>query len=430
MFTSRFTWSLDDNPLSVALRARREAGATVIDLTAANPGKVGLAWDSENLAALYAHPDAVRYDPDPRGMRSARETVAAYYAGHGACVSPDSIHLSASTSEGYGWLIKLLTDPGDEILAPAPSYPLLEFLGAMECVSVKTYPLVLRADAWRVDEAALGAAVTPRTRAILVVNPNNPTGSRIDDADRLALRRVALRHGLALIVDEVFLDFPASNDCGPGIADCRLDSPPSISQDEAARRAAIHYPQPSMGLTCVTPKTFADEREAPTFVLSGLSKIAALPQAKLGWIVTAGPAEFREEALHRLDYIADTYLSVNTPVQLAAPGLFAGAEALRKKIRARCDANDAVLRAWCDASGHGVVCEPREAGWYAVLRLPRGVGEELATLDLLRREGVYSHPGHFFGYAPEEARWVVSLLAPEEDLRLALPAFDAVLRRQ
>ncbi|MEN9593155.1 MAG: hypothetical protein RJA21_1631, partial [Gemmatimonadota bacterium] len=165
MFTSRFTWSLDDNPLSAALRARREAGSTIIDLTAANPGKVGLAWDAGRLAALYAHPGAVRYDPDPRGMRSARETVAAYYAGHGAIVSPDSIHLCASTSEGYGWLIKLLTDPGDEVLAPGPSYPLLEFLGAMECVTLRNYPLGLRTGAWRVDEAALESAVTPRTRA-------------------------------------------------------------------------------------------------------------------------------------------------------------------------------------------------------------------------------------------------------------------------
>jgi alanine-synthesizing transaminase len=392
MFTSRFTWSLDDNPLSVALRARRESGETVIDLTAANPGKVGLAWDADKLAALYAHPGAVRYDPDPRGMRSAREAVATYYTGHGATVSPDSIHLSASTSEGYGWLLKLLTDPGDEILAPAPSYPLLEFLGAMECATVKTYPLVLRDGVWRVDEAALDAAVTPRSRAILVVNPNNPTGSRIDDADRIALRRVALRHGLALVVDEVFLDFPAADGVRPG--------------------------------------TFADEADAPTFVLSGFSKIAALPQAKLGWIVTTGPAEFAEKAIHRLDYIADTYLSVNTAVQLAAPDLFAEAAPLREKIRARCDANDAALRAWCSDSGHGVVCEPREAGWYAVLRLPRGVGEELATLDLLRREGVYVHPGHFFGYDSDEARWVISLLSPADELRLALPAFDAVLRRQ
>lgn len=391
MFTSRFTWSLDANPLSLALRARREAGSSVLDLTAANPGKVGLAWDAGDLAALYANPGATRYDPDPRGMAAARETVAAYYAGHGVTVSADTIHLSASTSEGYGWLLKLLTDPGDEVLAPAPSYPLLEFLGAMECVTVATYTLVLRDGAWRIDESALEAGVTPRTRAILVVNPNNPTGSRIDATDRAALRRVALRHGLALIVDEVFLDFTAP-------------------EAEA-------------------PETFADETLAPAFVLSGLSKIAALPQAKLGWIVAAGPAEFREQAVHRLDYIADTYLSVNTAVQLAAPGLFAGAEPLRQKIRARCDTNDAVLRRWCADSGHGVVCEPREAGWYAVLRLPRGVDEDRATLDLLRRDGVYLHPGHFFGYAPDEARWVVSLLAPETDLLRALPAFDATLRR-
>ena len=417
MFTRRFTWSLDDNPLSLALRARRGSGEPGHRPHGGESRRVGFAWDAGGLAALYAHPDAVRYDPDPRGMRVAREAVAAYYAGRGAAVSRFAIHLCAGTGEGCGWLLKLLTDPGDEVLSPEPSYPLFEFIGAMEDVVVKPWPLVLRSGAWRVDGEALDAAVTPRTRAILAVNPNNPTGSGFDDADRAALRRVALRHGLALIVDEVFLDYPAT-DCGK--------SPPSISEGEAGRQSAIPDPHSAIH---ARPRTFAGETEAPTFVLSGLSKIAALPQAKLGWIVTAGPEDFRAEALHRLDYIADTYLSVNTPVQLAAAGLFAGAGPLRAKIRGRCDANDARLRLWCETSGHGVVCEPREAGWYAVLRLPPGVDEERATLELLRSEGVSLHPGHFFGFAPEASRWIVSLLAPPDDLRLALPAFDAVLRR-
>ena len=400
MFTRRFTWSLDENPLTAALRARRDAGLPVVDLTAANPSRVGLAWDAAELGAALAHPDCVRYDPDPCGMRSAREAVAAYYENnYGAPVSPDELVLSASTSEGYGWLMKLLSDPGDTVLAPAPSYPLLEFLGAMECVSVATYPLVWRDGGWRVDESSLDAAVTPRTRAILCVNPNNPTGSGLDAADRAALRRVALRHGLALIVDEVFLDFPAEG----------------LRMGESAAGASL--------------KTFADETEAPTFVMSGFSKIAALPQVKLGWIAVAGPSAFRREALRRLEFIADTYLSVNTPVQLAAPEIFQKTPAVRAAIRARCDANFAKLGAWCRESGHGVELMPREAGWYACPRLPRGVGEEAATLDLLRREGVSLHPGHFFGFSHEEAWWVVSLLARETDLEAALPAFDRTLRR-
>lgn len=393
MFTRRFTWSLEENPLTLALRARREAGLPVIDLTAANPSRVGLAWAADDLAGALAHPDAVRYDPDPCGMRVAREAVARHYReAHGAPVSPERLVLSASTSEGYGWLMKLLTDPGDTVLAPAPSYPLLEFLGAMECVQVATYPLVWREGAWRVDEVALDAAVTPRTRAILCVNPNNPTGSGLDAADRDALRRVAVRHGLALIVDEVFLDFPAAGARAPG--------------------------------------TFGDETVAPTFVMSGFSKIAALPQVKLGWIAVAGPEDFRREALRRLEFIADTYLSVNTPVQLAAATFFQKSPAVRAAIRARCDANAARLADWCRDSGHGVAFMPREAGWYACLRLPRGVGEEAATLDLMRREGVSLHPGHFFGFPPEEAWWVVSLIAPESELEAALPALDRTLRRQ
>lgn len=391
MFTSRFTWSLDANPLSLALDARREAGLPIVDLTLANPARAGLGWSAETLGRLYAHPAATHYDPDPRGMVSARREVAAYYAAHGISVSVDSIHLTASTSEGYGWLLKLLTDPGDSVLAPAPSYPLLEFLGAMECVSVTTYPLVFCSGRWRVDEVELERAVTPRTRAIIAVNPNNPTGSGFDAEDRAALRRVAVRHGLALLVDEVFLDFPF---------------------------------EPNRG-----PASFADEAEAPVFVLSGFSKIAALPQAKLGWIVTAGAPEFREEAVRRLDYIADTYLSVNTAVQLAAPGLFAEAAFVRARIAGRCRENLTRLCEWCATSGHGVVVEPVEAGWYAVLRLPRGVDEERATLELLRREGVYAHPGHFFGYTPDEARWVVSLLPDREAWTAAFDAFDAVLRR-
>lgn len=388
MFSSRFTWSLDVNPLTIALRSRREAGLAVADLTEANPGRAGFLRTSESLAAHYAHPEAVRYDPDPRGMRGAREAVSAYYAERGVAVSPDDIRLCASTSEGYGWLLKLLTEPGDDVLAPEPSYPLFEYIAAMERVALRPWPMTRRSGRWRVDAETLAASSSARTRAILAVSPNNPTGSVLDADDLAALRRESVRRDAPLIVDEVFLDYAGS----------------------VAPRSAL-------------------APDSPMFVLSGLSKIAALPQAKLAWIVIGGPPEFRAEAGERLDHIADTYLSVSTAVQLAAPGLFGDSEAIRVAIRTRCDANERTLRAWCDVSGHGVVVEPREAGWYAVLRLPPGVDEERATVELLRREGVLVHPGHFFGYPHDEARWVVSLISPEATLAGALPAFDAVLRR-
>ena len=389
MFSTRFTWSLDVNPLTLALRARRESGRPVTDLTEANPGRAGFLWDAGALAAHYAHPEAVRYDPDPRGTGVARDAVVRYYADRGVPVAADDLRLAASTSEAYGWLLKLLTEPGDDILVPEPSYPLFEYIAAMERVTLRGVPST--ATGFRLDADALAAAVTPRTRAIVAVSPNNPTGVVLDAAERDALRRTAAARGLPLIVDEVFLDYPAAG--------------------------------------APAPATFAGERDTPVFVLSGLSKIAALPQAKLGWIVIGGPAAFRAEAGERLDHIADTYLSVSAAVQLACDGLIAGSAGLRDAIRARCDANDATLRRWAGDSGHGVVVEPREAGWYASLLLPRGVDEAGATLRLLNDTGVLVHPGHFFGYRHGRARWIVGLLTPPEAVADALPAFDVTLRR-
>ncbi|MDR2862974.1 MAG: pyridoxal phosphate-dependent aminotransferase [Puniceicoccales bacterium] len=391
MFSSRFTWNLDTNALTQAVAGRRTAGLPVLDLTESNPARAGFAWPPEVLAAALSSADNTAYAPDPRGLPATRQAVSGYYRERGAAVSPEQIHLSASTSESYGWVLKLLTNPGDAVLTPAPSYPLLQFLAAMECVRAVPYPLRYDNGHWRVDAAALEAALTPRTRAIFCVSPNNPTGSVLDERDRAVLRDTARRHGLVLVVDEVFLDFPA--------------------QGEVAR-------------------TWADEAETPLFVLSGLSKVALLPQLKLGWLVTTGPEAWRTEAIARLDFIADTYLPVNTPAQHAAGEVLARAGTLREALRRRTNANEQTLREWCSRSAHGVSLLARDAGWSAVLELPRGILEEAAVLDLARHAGVLVHPGYFYDM-PDDGppHWVISLIVPEPVLAAALPLLEAALRR-
>jgi aspartate/methionine/tyrosine aminotransferase len=390
-FSNRFIWNLENNALSRALDERRAVGLPVLDLAESNPARAGFSWDADALATALSCPGNTTYNPDPRGLPQARRAVADYYRERGSEIAPERIHLAASTSEAYGWVLKLLTNPGDAVLIPAPSYPLFQFLVAMECVAANSYPLVFADGRWRVDAAALEAAVTPQTRAIFCVSPNNPTGTVADAADREVLRSVARRHGLALVVDEVFLDFGADGGAVP---------------------------------------TWAGETEVPLFVLSGLSKVSLLPQLKLGWLVTSGPEKWQAEALARLDFIADTYLSVNTPVQNAAGVLIAGALPLRGALNGRVAANERTLREWCAASAHGLRVLPREAGWTALVELPRGINEEALVLDLVRRDGVSMHPGYFYDF-PEalSPHWVISLITPEAVLGAALPRLDEALRR-
>jgi alanine-synthesizing transaminase len=316
---------------------------------------------------------ALTYDPDPRGMRSAREAVAGYYAGHRAEVDSDAVVLTTSTSEGYGYLFRLLCDAGDEVLVAQPSYPLFDFLADLEDVRLKAYPLFYDYG-WWIDFAELERRIGPRTKAIVVVHPNNPTGHATGTAERARLEEICVRHGLALIVDEVFLDYPLG---------------------EAPVESFAVGPHPVL-----------------TFVLSGLSKIAGLPQMKVAWILGRGPEEGRRQAMGRLEVIADTFLSMNAPVQLALPVWLEGREEIQGQILERVRGN---LRA---AKECGVEVLQVEAGWSAILRLAqRGEGE--VAEDLLREEGVVVHPGSFYGIA-EEGRVVVSLIGPAEDFRVGL----------
>jgi alanine-synthesizing transaminase len=350
--------------------ARRRRGEGLFDLTETNPTRAGLHAPADLLQAL-ADPAALAYEPEAFGRRPAREAVAAEAARRGAAMDADRILLTASTSEAYAFAFKLLCDPGDEVLVPRPSYPLFDYLAGLESVVVRPYPL--RYDGrWHVDLPALEGALTARTRAIVVVSPNNPTGSFVKSVEADALRAMAGGRGIALISDEVFSDFPLRDD-------------------------------PSRA-----PTLFADG-PALTLCLGGLSKSCGLPQLKLAWMALAGPAPLRDEARGRLEVVADTYLSVSTPVQLAAPSVLARRPELQAPIRDRIRSN---LRALREATaGTAATLLDVEGGWSAVLQVPATLGEEDWVLALVERDGVLVHPGYFFDF-PGEAYLVLSLLPP------------------
>ncbi len=370
MFSSRFKWSLESNRLARLLERKRAEGARILDLTESNPTRAGIRYPPGLLDELTA-PGALRYEPAPRGLADAREAVAGYYRERGFAVDPARLHLTASTSEGYAYLFKLLADPGDNLLVPMPSYPLFDFLATMEGVELRSYELeYIHGRGWRIDFDSIRAACTPRTRAIILVSPNNPTGSYVKTDEVEALNDFCRRNDLALIVDEVFGDY--------GFA------------EDAARAASL-----------------VENEAALTFVMSGFSKILALPQMKLGWIATSGPAALREAAIDRLDFVADTYLSVGAPVQHAAAAWLARRDELQRQILARTRENLAGLAA--RTAGSACRLLDVEGGWYATIEIPRLMSEEEWTLLLLDEENVHVHPGYFFDF-PREAWLVLSLL--------------------
>lgn len=389
MFSSRFPWHTAPNALSRLLADKQAAGATVIDLTESNPTRADFSYRWDEIAAALADPRAARYEPSPAGLCAARRTVATYYAARGAAVDPADIFLTASTSEAYSYLFKLLCDPGDEILIPAPSYPLFEHLAGLEAVRTVTYPLHFD-QGWFLDLGAIEARLTPRSRALVVVNPNNPTGSYLKAEEWRELSTLGRRRGLAVIADEVFADF--------------------AFQPDPQRQA-----------------TLAATEGPLTFVLSGLSKVAGLPQMKLGWIVLAGAAELRRQAASRLEWIADTFLSVSTPVQWALPRLLEAGADVCAQISARTERN---LESLCAAATPETRVLPLEGGWYATVQVPRVRSEEEWTLGLLDRRDVLVQPGFFYDF-PAEAFLIVSLLPPpelfdESARRLQSEVLDAV----
>jgi len=379
MFSNRFQKNTATNRLTRALEEKRASGEPIIDLTESNPTRSGFSYDEREILHSLSQPAAMLYEPHSQGLPAAREAIAAYYQERGIRVLPESLVLSSGTSEAYGCLFKLLADPGDEVLVPVPGYPLLTVLTELDAVRLVPYrSLYDERRGWGIDIERLRNTISNRTVAIAVVSPNNPTGSFLKRRELEALAALCRTFDLALIIDEVFSDY------GAGFDDSRVAS------------AVTH-------------------EEALTFVLNGFSKIVGLPQLKLAWTHVSGPAELRGRALDRLEFIADAYLSVGTPIQHAASTILGQRRMVQERINARLAENEAVLRAFTGAIPSGTVLK-REGGWYSVLQLPDGLSDEELAVDLLVKDGVLAHPGYFYDF-PSGSFLVLSLLTPPAAFR-------------
>jgi len=377
MFSRRTEWKLTPNRFTEAQRDMEAAGAKLLDLTISNPTRAELHYDGEAILQALVNPAALDYDPQPKGLLAARQAVAAYYRKQHEefDFDPESVILTTSTSEGYSYVFRLLCNPEDEVLVPKPSYPLFEFLADLQDVKLVPYPL-LYDHGWQTDFAALYKAVNHRTRAVVAVHPNNPTGSFVTSEERASLNAFCREYKLALVVDEVFLDY---------------------AHDGVAR------------------PSFAVNREVLTFTLSGLSKISGLPQMKLAWVVAGGPPDAVSAAIARLEVIADTYLSMNAPIQLAAPAFLGQRQMIQPLLLDRVRANLAELDRQLSKQK---TCQRLEVegGWYAVLRVPATQSDEDLAIEILRKASVLVHPGHFYDF-PRDGYLIVSLITPPAAFR-------------
>jgi aspartate/methionine/tyrosine aminotransferase len=373
MFADRTRWNLQVNQFSQALERRRKSGERILDLTASNPTTVGLTYDESAILTSLSKRELLIYEPDSKGLKTAREAVVRYHAERTGetPLDSESVILTASTSEAYSYLFRLMCNPGDEVLVGTPSYPLFEYLAEIQDVRLVSYELVYD-HGWQIDFHSLREKLTSRTRAIMLVHPNNPTGSYVSNEERTELNAIAREHGLALVVDEVFLDFPF---------------------DRAGHTS------------------FVTNADALTFTLSGLSKICALPQMKLAWLIASGPEEMKKEALARLELIADTFLSPSAPTQHATADFLATRNAVQEQLMTRVRANLAEL----DRQLARQMLYRRldvEGGWYAVLRVPVTRTDEQLAVELLEQQSVVVHPGLFFDFH-SDGYLVLSLITPE-----------------
>jgi alanine-synthesizing transaminase len=373
MFANRTSWNLNSNRLSEALAGYRASGKPLLDLTASNPTECGFDYDRQAILQALSNPESLSYDPDPKGLLSARRAVAGYYSAREVTVPVEDIILTTSTSEAYSFAFRLLCNPGDELLIPEPSYPLFSFLADLQDVKLVDYPL-LYDHGWQIDFHALQQAITERTRGIIVVNPNNPTGQFCKSVEMKKLNEICSARQIAVIADEVFLDF---------------DLAENIASSFTANTGCL------------------------TFTMSGLSKISGLPQMKAAWLITSGPDELKAQALARLEVIADTFLSMNAPVQRAVPVFLDLRHGFQKQVMARVRKNLAELDKLLLAQNACARLDV-EGGWYAVVRVPAIRSDEDLAIELLNARGVYVHPGHFFDF-PADGYLIVSLITPERD---------------
>ena len=391
MFSERTNWRLARNRFTEAVEEVR-ARTRVLDLAASNPTRVGLKYDSAGILGALNSEWALDYDPQSKGLLAARQAVARYYGEsgphtpHSTLVDPGRIVLTTSTSEGYSFVFRLLCNAGDELLVPKPSYPLFEFLADLQDVKLVPYPLIYD-HGWQLDFPSLEKALTDRTRGVVVVHPNNPTGSYVRECETAPLNAFCREHGLALIVDEVFLDY-------------RVPPRAKLDPESAA--------SPNV-------RSFTGNQEVLTFTLSGLSKISALPQMKVAWIVTSGPSKQVTEAMARLEVIADTYLSMNAPIQWAVPVLLEQREDIQKQLLERVGMNLEELDRQLAVQA---VCQRLcvEGGWYAVLRVPVTRSDEELAIELVREKAVVVHPGHFYDF-PTDGYLVLSLITEQAEFR-------------
>jgi alanine-synthesizing transaminase len=379
MFSERTNWKLTRNEYTRALEEMRSSGESLIDLTVSNPTECGLRYDSAVILQAFQIEQAMAYQPEAKGLLLARQEVARYYReDHGETVDPQSVLLTTSTSEAYSFVFRLLCNPQDEILVPKPSYPLYDFLGDLQDVKLRPYSLQY-AHGWFIDFESVERALTSRTRAVLLVHPNNPTGSYVKGEEVVRLNELCLERDLALIVDEVFLDY---------------------------------------ALVGQTRKSFVGNGDVLTFTLSGLSKIAALPQMKVAWMVTTGPEALVRPALERLEVIADTYLSLSSPTQLAIPRLLEQRRSLRAQLLERIRQNWAALESMLAGERSLELLEP-EGGWYAVFRVAGGRSDEDLAIEIMRKARVLVHPGHFYDFLGE-GYLIVSLIVAQETFRTGM----------
>src|SRR5690348_2337648 len=398
MFSERTNWRLEENAYARAVRHRRASGKRILDLTVSNPTACGFQYDEEAIVGALADPAGLRYDPEPKGLSKARAAVAQYYyeKNSGAHVDLERLILTTGTSEAYSFLLRLLCEPGDEIAIAQPSYPLLEFLATIHDVKLRPFSLVYD-HGWQIDFAALTEATSRRTRAIVLVHPNNPTGHFVSKSEAEQLRKLCHEREIALVIDEVFLDY----------------------------KLRLADTQKKQG-------SFALDAQTLTFVVSGLSKIAGLPQMKIGWIAAAGPGALVREAIARLEIVADTYLSLNAPVQHALPTLLAQRGVMQPQIMRRIEENLRTLDE--NVERQKLVSRLQfEGGWCAVLRVPAVQTAEEVAIRLLEDYSVLAQPGHFYDF-PGDGYLIVSLLTPVEEfvegIRAIIQCVDATNREK